>query len=151
VKTLKSYSKQIVFFILLLTFGTIPLLFYTQMMWSYHSPKELFFQFAMLIAMGFQLIHYINVDNVKFRFNYLDILLTLRPVIMFILFLSLEQYCTLPIKIDILLFLIIFYWLVQIFLTNNTSIEKAISYFKMFLWVLLIVCTEESVYWLLYY
>ena len=121
------------------------------MMWSYHSPKELFFQFAMLIAIGFQSIYYINTNNIIFRFNYLDIFLTLRPVILFILFLSLEQYYTLPIKIDVLLFLIIFYWLVQISLTNNTSIEKAISYFKMFLWILLIVCTVESVYGLLQY
>lgn len=150
-KLIKNFSQQIVFIILILTFGTIPLLFYPRMMWSYHSPKELFLQFAMLLAIGCHLIYYINADNIKFRFNYLDILLTLRPVILFILFLNLEQYYTLPINIYILLYLTIFYWLGQLSLTNNPSIEKAISYFKTFLWILLVVCTVESIYGLAQY
>jgi O-antigen ligase len=52
---------------------------------------------------------------------------------------------------NIVFFLIVFFWLLQISFINNTSIETNIIYLKKYLWILLIICILESVYGLAQY
>jgi O-antigen ligase len=138
---------KILLVLLLICFGFIPLFVYPAMMWQYHASKVLLMQFILLIALAFLLYQYRSSDRIDLTVNTLDIIITLYPVLFFLLYLFLPQYSTLPANIGVPLSLTLFYWLTNALFMRGEFVKGI----KIFLWIFLFTCTAESIYGLLQY
>lgn len=136
---------------LLSCFGILPLIFYPHMMWQYHASKEFFLQFILIIILGIQVFQVRNTKIYEIRSNYLDFLFSFKSVVIIALYFFLKQYYTIPLMTDILISLLLFYWLIQASLLNYEKLEKRIHTINCWYWVLAIVCIFESGYGLLQY
>jgi O-antigen ligase len=140
-----NIQDKMIFILMLLCFGFIPLFFYPAMMWQYHASKVLLLQIIILIALAIQLYQSRSAERVELAVNKLDIFVTLNPLLFLILLLFLPYYRVLALPINLLFMLTIFYWLMNFLLIR----QEPFRLLRIFLWVLLFSCIVESSYGLL--
>jgi len=136
-------AENIVLFAIL---GITPLLFCNQMTYNFHTPKYLFFQLAVFTGLAVVLFK----NRFAYRFNLLDGVIIIKLLWMVPLKFLLDRYADLFENADILASLTLFYFLVQIMVSDRTEAEIA-RFLKQVFVVLAIVCSMEAIYGLMQY
>jgi len=116
------------------------------MTYNFHTPKYLFFQLAVFTGVAVILFR----NRLTFRFNLLDGIIIVRLLWMVPLKFLFDRYANLFENADILASLALFYFLVQIMVSDRTETEIA-GFLKQVFVVLAIVCSMEAIYGLMQY
>lgn len=102
--------QRLYIYSMIVTLVAVPLLFYDKMMWSFHSPKNLFLQFAVF---GLLFLHFFKPKTV-FRAGLLDSVILLRVIFIALVSFFSGNIDNLFPRIDVLTFLTLFYFLMQL-------------------------------------
>ncbi|RKY52466.1 MAG: hypothetical protein DRP89_07665, partial [Candidatus Neomarinimicrobiota bacterium] len=115
-------------------------------MYGFHVLKYMFFQLMVFLLLA------IFLFRMKFqiRLNLLDLLIIFRPVYLMLLYFVSGNYSTVFENIDILIYLTLFYFLLQQFLVNEDNKDNN-RFLTIMITSLVIICFLESFYGILQY
>jgi O-antigen polymerase len=142
---------KIILFLILLFWGLVPLAYYPDMMWALFSSKEILLKLMVSLTLGITLLKFLFTPKFQIKISGLDIFVILRPLSYLILFLLVKRYQTVPGHLEILIYLTIFYFLVQSLFSLEIFEDQFEKILKYFLWIVVFVCLIESAVGLLQY
>ncbi len=116
------------------------LLFCDKIMWSFHSPKDLFLQFAIL---GVLTLHFLRPKTI-IRINFLDTVILLRLALIILFLVLIGNIKSLFQELDILVYLTLFYFFIQLCDSPTKYFDKSFS-------LLVFIGTLLSIYGILQY
>jgi O-antigen polymerase len=131
--------------ITLVLWAILPLIFFPQMMWSFHSPKMLSLKLLTAVLYIIHLIRWMRLRIFHFKLNLIDILITLQPLVLFGMYLFYDHYENVPSNIGVLIYILLFYWNLHLLFTLSDNSNNFSSFTQYCLWILVAVCFIESI------
>lgn len=127
--TFHSFAKHIEFFSITALILFLPLCFFSQMAFPYHSPKSVFLGFFVVTILCLSLLRIANKREFIFQTNAIDFSIILRLLVLILLYLFIPRYGNGFESIKLLVLLTTFYFLVQYVLTNELlDVERSILF-----------------------
>lgn len=123
------FAKHAEFFSITALILLLPLCYFSQMAFPYHSPKSVLLEFFVVTIFCLSLLHIANRRQFAFQINALDFSVILRLLFLILLYLFIPKYGNGFGSIKLLVLLTTFYFLVQYALTNDLlDVERSIIF-----------------------
>lgn len=139
---MQRYCSKIVFLAVCAILFFTPLIFLPYLRTIYYAPKILILQIFVILSVLCLCINFLITKNICVTINKLDVVVSIKIGILYLLFYSVSQYDNTQINIAILLYMVCFYWIIKIDLEQegNNVVDKINAYFA----VIIFTCILQS-------